>query len=48
MSCEPRQYIECTGVVDDIEALVQSGSPARRGIKRQPDSDNKYNKKQFA
>jgi 6-phosphogluconolactonase (cycloisomerase 2 family) len=48
LGIEPRQYIECTGVVDDIEALVQSGSPARRGIKRQPDSDNKYNKKQFA
>jgi 6-phosphogluconolactonase (cycloisomerase 2 family) len=48
MAVEPHRYIECTGVVDDIEALVQPGSPARRGIKRQGDVDNKYNKKQFA
>jgi hypothetical protein len=48
MACEPHQYIECQGVVDDAEALVQPGSPTRRGIKRQVDSDNKYNKKQFA
>jgi len=45
MAIEPRQYIECTGVVDDAEGLV----PALRGVKRQhQEPDNKYNKKQFA
>jgi len=48
MACEPRQYIECTGVVDDVEALVTPGSPVQRGSKRQLDVDNKHNKKQFA
>jgi 6-phosphogluconolactonase (cycloisomerase 2 family) len=47
LSIEPHRYIECTGVVDDVEARCPA-SPTRRGIKREAESDNKYNKKQFA